>query len=170
MSRDWQADIELLNQCGDSGMPYNETEFSRMLPYWLQEVKQLKEDNARWTCKHTAAEQNYQTQSGVIAELRKQLEIAQLAYEGLQGDCVTRGEYDSLLDKHTVLTKARRAEKERADKAEEREQKLIKALERVKHHTKDSHAYSTSAYAYHEAHKVLATIYPLVREGTSNAT
>jgi hypothetical protein len=43
MSRDWQKDMELLNQCGDSYMPYKETEFSAMLPYWLQQYAAEKE-------------------------------------------------------------------------------------------------------------------------------
>lgn len=42
--RDWQEDMELLNQCGDSYMPYKETEFSVMLPYWLQQYAEVKEE------------------------------------------------------------------------------------------------------------------------------
>jgi len=69
--RDWQKDMDMCNAFGDSVMPYSLTEFSRMLPYWLQEAKTLKEDNARWICQWNGAEQKYLTQSNVIAELRE---------------------------------------------------------------------------------------------------
>lgn len=51
---------------------------------------------------------------------KERADIAESAYQGLAESAVTRGEYESLLDKHTAMTKAYRAEKERADKAEER--------------------------------------------------
>ena len=46
-------------------------------------------------------------------------DIAESAYQGLQEDVVTIGEYQSLLDKHTARTKAYWAEKERAEKAKD---------------------------------------------------
>jgi len=44
-------------------------------------VKKLKEDNARWLCKHTTAEQKYLTQSNVIAELRGRAEKAEAMHK-----------------------------------------------------------------------------------------
>ncbi|OXL83166.1 hypothetical protein BCV73_08800 [Paenibacillus sp. SSG-1] len=44
---------------------------------------------------------------------KQRADIAELAYQGLQEDVVTIGEYQSLLDKHTARTKAYWAEKER---------------------------------------------------------
>lgn len=59
---------------------------------------------------------------------KERRDIAELAYQGLAESAVTRGEYQSLLDKHTAMTKAYRAEKERADKIEEREKVLKHAF------------------------------------------
>lgn len=50
---------------------------------------------------------------------KQRADIAELAYHGLKEACVTIGEYQSLLDKHTAMTKAYRAEKERADQAKD---------------------------------------------------
>ncbi|OMD34796.1 hypothetical protein [Paenibacillus odorifer] len=70
------------------------------LPYWLQEAKRLQES----------------------------LDIAHMAYEGLQEDCVSRGEYASLLGKLTTMTVYRNTEKDRADAAEARINKLEREL------------------------------------------
>ncbi|MEK3674627.1 hypothetical protein [Paenibacillus sp. FSL R10-2771] len=43
-----------------------------------------------------------------LEEAQQQAELAYAAYEGLQGFCVSRGEYDSLLNKHSVLARAHR--------------------------------------------------------------
>lgn len=51
-----------------------------------------------------------------IQQQRERADIAELAYQGLAESAVSRGEYESLLDKHTAMTKAYRAEKERVDK------------------------------------------------------
>ncbi|OAB26334.1 hypothetical protein PMSD_25940 [Paenibacillus macquariensis subsp. defensor] len=49
---------------------------------WLiDQVDKLKEDNARWLCKHTTAEQKYLTQSNVIAELKGREKKLREAYE-----------------------------------------------------------------------------------------
>jgi len=79
--RDWQKDMEMCDKYGNSNMHYNVTEFSKALPYWLQQSKQLSEETAHWICKHTAAEQKYQTQSNVIADLRKRAEKAETQLE-----------------------------------------------------------------------------------------
>ncbi|MYX21969.1 hypothetical protein GTY77_18165 [Streptomyces sp. SID8380] len=63
-----------------------------------------------------------------LAEEKERANMAYLAYKGLAEDHVSRGEYESLLDKHTAMTKAYRAEKERADKSEEREKVLKHAF------------------------------------------
>lgn len=68
-----------------------------------------------------------------ISELKEQASIAELAYRGLAEIAVTRGEYQSLLDKHTAMTKAHRAEKERGDKAEERIKELL--IQHANEHT-----------------------------------
>ena len=67
---------------------------------------------------------------------KQRADIAESAYHGLQEDVVTMGEYQSLLDKHTAMTKAHRVEKQRADmlhkaysKAVTNEQKLKEAIE-----------------------------------------
>jgi len=85
MSRDWQKDMELVQNAKimfpereiiieqPEGPKVLEADWT-VLEYWLQQAKTLKEDNARWTCKHTAAEQKYQTQSNVIAELKREIE------------------------------------------------------------------------------------------------
>lgn len=43
-----------------------------------------------------------------LEESQQQAELAYAAYEGLQGYCVSRGEYDSLLNKHSALARAHR--------------------------------------------------------------
>lgn len=71
------------------------------LPYWLQQY---------------------------VAE-KARADIAELAYKGLAENAVSRGEYDSLLKKHTAMTKEYWEQKERADQAEAREQMLREAIE-----------------------------------------
>lgn len=44
-------------------------------------------------------------------------ELAYAAYEGLQGYCVSRGEYDSLLNKHSALARAHREAQQTIDNA-----------------------------------------------------
>lgn len=103
------------------------------LPYWLQEVKKLCEVN----------QQEQRKILGLRIRLnaeKERADIAELAYQGLAENAVNRGEYQSLLDKHTAMTKAYRAEKERADQAEAREQKLKEALERILKTTKEEAA------------------------------
>ncbi|CAH1054083.1 hypothetical protein [Paenibacillus pseudetheri] len=45
--RDWQKDMALVERYGNSNMPYYETEFSKALPYWLQEAKERGEREQR---------------------------------------------------------------------------------------------------------------------------
>lgn len=118
MSRDWQEDMELVERfkhfqtlCNSIHMPllvHGQTEAPEpveiALEYWLQQYAAEKE----------------------------RVNIALSAYQGLAENAVTRGEYQSLLDKHTAMAKAYRAEKERADAAEAREQKLREALKVIK--------------------------------------
>lgn len=92
------------------------------LPYWLQEVKKLCEVN----------QQEQRKILGLRIRLnaaKERADIAELAYQGLAENAVNRGEYQSLLDKHTAMTKVYRVEKERADQAEARELKLKEAIE-----------------------------------------
>lgn len=112
MSRDWKKDMDMLKETDgwefeptfdgvgnifdDSGriakvgVSYAGTIFNAFeaLKYWLHQY----------------------------AEEKERANMAYLAYKGLAEDHVNRGEYESLLDKHTAMTKAYRAEKERADK------------------------------------------------------
>lgn len=43
-----------------------------------------------------------------LEEAEKKAGLAYAAYEGLQGFCVSRGEYESLLNKHSTLARAHR--------------------------------------------------------------
>ncbi len=56
----------------------------------------------------------------LLEEEKQRADIAELAYQGLAEDGVSRGEYESLIDKHTAMTKAYRA-------AEAHEKKLREA-------------------------------------------
>lgn len=88
-------------------------------------------------------------------ELFQKLEVANLAYEGLAEDCVSRGEYDSLLHKHTEKSKALQLEIKRcSDSCVPREEydllveaniELFKELELEKIR---ADAYSTIAVQY----------------------
>lgn len=41
--RDWQKDMEMCDKYGNSELPFKDTVFAEMLPYWLQEAKILQE-------------------------------------------------------------------------------------------------------------------------------
>ncbi|MEK3787579.1 hypothetical protein [Paenibacillus sp. FSL K6-1230] len=41
-----------------------------------------------------------------LEEARKETGLARLAYEGLQEECVSRGEYESLLNKYSALSRS----------------------------------------------------------------
>ncbi|OKP91399.1 hypothetical protein [Paenibacillus sp. P32E] len=106
--RDWQKDMDDLNHYLKDRHSYHHAEqtlrgtpVADVLHYWLQEAKRLQES----------------------------VDIAHMAYEGLQEDCVSRGEYASLLGKLTTMTVARKAEKAHADAAEAREQRLKEAIQ-----------------------------------------
>jgi tetratricopeptide (TPR) repeat protein len=58
------------------------------------------------------AQEDYEETRKQLAEAQQRAEIAYLAYEGLQNDCVSRGEYESMLNKNTVLAKAIREAKQ----------------------------------------------------------
>jgi chromosome segregation ATPase len=93
MSRDWQKD---------------------MLINLMQRTERAKADG---TIEYVAIDFNALTALIEEAAAEKEhADIAELAYQGLAEIAVTRGEYQSLLDKHTAMTKAYRAEKARADK------------------------------------------------------
>jgi hypothetical protein len=102
--RDWQKDMELCKGfLEDSGWSRRDliADQPQMSMYWLQEAKRLQES----------------------------LNIAHMAYEGLQEDCVSRGEYAAMLGKLTTMTVSRNEEKARADAAEAREQRLKEAID-----------------------------------------
>lgn len=95
MNRDWDKDMELfeegIKQARELGFsPTIESSPYRIAIHWLQQY----------------------------AIEKQRADIAELAYKGLAEDCVTSGEYQSLMDKHTTMTKAHWAQKLRADKAE----------------------------------------------------
>ncbi|MGF7046376.1 hypothetical protein J2T13_000852 [Paenibacillus sp. DS2015] len=187
--RDWQADMEMSLQFTDGhvqGGPHDNGKSvhtfgllaKEALPYWLQESKNLcetihtqqrdilvlknelkkeKEDNARWTCKHTAAEQKYQTQANVIAELRKELDIE------LRGR-VRWSEVAKRLNDDVVAGKGR------ADKAEEREQKLKECMERVITIVDVFHDSPDQALLMRGSlQRELSALYPLDREDTNES-
>ncbi|MBD7967741.1 hypothetical protein [Paenibacillus gallinarum] len=93
MNRDWQQDMD---DCEQALIAYNRLglddhkEPIEAMKYWLQKYVEEKE-------------------RAIIAEL---------AYKGLAGDCVTSGEYKSLHDKYKAMREAQKAEKERADRLE----------------------------------------------------
>ncbi|GAF10389.1 hypothetical protein [Paenibacillus pini] len=84
-----------------------------MLPYWLQQYAELTQEHAY------AKQMAIQWNDKAVTE-KARADIAEIAYVGLEQECVSRGEYESLLDKHTTTTKAYREEKERADGLNER--------------------------------------------------
>lgn len=162
-NRDWQKDKEAIEQYGDTELRYRDTIFAEMLPYWMDQVKQLKEDNVRWICKHTAAEQKYQTQSNVIADLRGRAEKAEVKAENWRMEAFrkypTPEAYEAAcaaLEKHRV----------RADQAEEREQKLKEAI-----HEAASWTWGCGEDNMTEVvgilSKVIDTLYPLDKEETN---
>lgn len=111
-TRDWEKDMKMCEQFGDSDMPYSITEFSKMLPHWLQQFAKMKDS--------------------------KQI-------------------YRKVAQKYS---RKYRAEKERADKAEEREWKLKAAMafELI-----DAEARRNTMCA-DRLRNVLTTIYPLSKE------
>lgn len=135
MSRDWQKDMETVERfkyfrtlChGIPMLVHGQTEAPEpvevALEYWLQQYAAEKErgDNLQeelndLNYKYEDVSEHSLKRKFELAEQRQRADIAELAYQGLAADCVTRGEYQSLLDKHTAVTKAYRAEKERVDK------------------------------------------------------
>ncbi|WP_110930940.1 hypothetical protein [Paenibacillus bouchesdurhonensis] len=46
--RDWHKDKELVKEYGNSDMPYNLTEFAKMLPYYLQQYGVELRGRKRW--------------------------------------------------------------------------------------------------------------------------
>ncbi|MDQ0497308.1 hypothetical protein [Paenibacillus brasilensis] len=46
--RNWQEDMKLLKRYGDSDIPYNASEFSNALPYWLQQYDIELRGRKRW--------------------------------------------------------------------------------------------------------------------------
>jgi len=104
VNRDWQDDktSNLLKRC-EIAKSYNET-----ISVWPDAIIELIN-------KATAE--------------KARADIAELAYKGLTENAVSRGEYDSLLKKHTAMTKEYWEQKERADQAEAREQMLREAIE-----------------------------------------
>lgn len=154
MSRDWNEDMETALKPGYAKQ--------QIAVYWLNESKRLAEDNARWACQYTAAEQKYQTQSNVIAELRNIAEKAEAEADKWRIEAFrkypTPEAYEatcSALEKH----------RERADKAEEREQKLREAVEKEIEYYGD--LYDGRGM---NLRKLLSTIYTLDREDTTNGT
>lgn len=100
----------------------------------------------------------------IIEELKQQLaaereraDIAELAYQGLSKSTVTRGEYDSLLDKHSLLSKAYRAQRDYLNKLEAREQKLREGIEEA---LRDATKWENPYEGYNDLQKLLASLYP----------
>lgn len=90
--RDWQKDMAFILREKERVQIFHlDTKEEDIAIHWLQEAKRQQES----------------------------LDIAHMAYEGLQEDCVSRGEYASLIGKLTSMTDARKAEKARADAAKE---------------------------------------------------
>lgn len=130
MSRDWQLDME---RCKDFTSMESKSVYIKALEYWLQQYAAEKErgDDLQERFNHLADEHDDLLERSMkrkfeLAEEKERANMAYLAYKGLAADNVSLGEYESLLDKHTAMTKAYRAEKERADKLREAIDKAIR--------------------------------------------
>jgi len=159
MSRDPIKPNELLDYINDSTKKY---------------IEQLKEDNVRWTCKHTAAEQKYQTQSNVIAELRGRVEELQEELEMLENeneDVLERSmnrkyKLEELGDSLKTYKAASIQWESQAVMAEEREQKLKKELEDTRRYLSEGTFDADICCEFIE--DTLSTLYPLDREDTND--
>lgn len=103
-------------------------EYRQALPHWLQQyaaekerADNLQEDLTDLEHRYLHLEEHSLKQKFKLEEEKQRADIAELAYQGLADDGVSRGEYESLLDKHSSMTKAYRA-------AEAREKKLREAI------------------------------------------
>lgn len=118
--RNWQEDMKLLKRYGDSYIPYNASEFSNALPYWLQQ--------------YAALEREYERFQKAAMGWNDDLTAAEKAYEGLQANCVSRGEYEATLKKLDDMTKAYHAllqdEGENSFYSPEEQQKISDSVER----------------------------------------
>ncbi len=110
------------------GVSYASTIFNvfEALSYWINQAVaekersgDLQEELDDLNYKHEDLLERSLERKYKLAEEKERADIAYLAYKGLAEDHVSRGEYESLLDKHTAMTKAYRSEKERADKLRE---------------------------------------------------
>lgn len=78
----------------------------------LEEAQQQKDDAKSELEElkniHQRLRRSYELLDSKLAEAQKEAQLAYAAYVDLQGYCVSRGEYDSLLNKHSVLARAHR--------------------------------------------------------------
>lgn len=146
MSRDWQKDMELLKSASEEDNHVN----AEIPMYWLQQY-------AEWKAKA------YEAEVKAAAE-KERADIAELAYQGIAESAVTLGEYQSLLDKHSLLSKAYRAQRDYLNKLEAREQKLREALETIMEHSKQDGESFHLDRCYVEARDVLSSLYPKEEE------
>lgn len=122
MTRDWQEDVELAHTARYENAPIYLNPVLDALFYWLQQASKLASEQAY------AKEQANAWNDKAVVE-KERADIAEFAYRGLAESAVTRGEYESLLDKHTAMTKAYRAEKERADRAKRKYARFVLVAE-----------------------------------------
>lgn len=163
MSRDWQKDIEIIHKARYEYKLDNLNEVLDALSYWLQQVKTLKEDNARLTCQFTGAEQKYLTQSNVIAVLRERVEKAEVKAENWRREAFMK--YPTP-EAYEAACAALEKHRERADKAEEREQKIRGLLEIAM----GGLIARGSGKVADNLKRQLSTLYPLDMEDTNNGS
>jgi DNA repair ATPase RecN len=80
-------------------------------PERIEEIKRDAQEEAETIYRNCTSNISNIELLGLLAaleEAQQQAELAYAAYEGLQGFCVSRGEYDSLLNKHSVLARTHR--------------------------------------------------------------
>ncbi|MCM3703829.1 hypothetical protein [Paenibacillus macerans] len=166
--RDWQKDMELIEQYEHAktlvhgwipqahGQDVPKEPVEEILKYWLQQyaaekerADNLQEDLTDLEHRHLHLEEHSLKQKFKLEEEKQRADIAELAYRGLADDGVSRGEYESLLDKHSSMTKAYRG-------AEAREKKLREVIETAIEDINDE-AFRTACNRLREA---LASLYP----------
>lgn len=171
MSRDWQS-LEEIKKYDDSYwlryLAENtifDTENIKAQKDWL--INQLtaekeRGDDLQERFDHLADEHDDLLERSMkrkfeLAKEKERADIAELAYQGLAENAVTRGEYQSLLDKHSLLSRAYRAQRDYLNKLEGREYKLREAIEEA---LRDATKWENPYEGYNDLQKLLDSLYP----------
>ncbi|MGR6764470.1 hypothetical protein ACU1JV_21955 [Paenibacillus sp. T2-29] len=76
------------------------------LPYWLQQYAALEREYERFRKAAMGWNDDLTKAESLIQQKDAEIAAAEKAYEGLQADCVSRGEYEATLKKLDDMTKA----------------------------------------------------------------